>query len=65
MINPASLGATPSDSLIRGSAVTTIVPSSSSMKKHPATSSATLRRRRAAACGDEAGFASSDRMPDS
>ena len=45
MTSAVELGDTPSDALICGTAVTTIVPSSISMKKHAATSRATLRRR--------------------
>ena len=40
-----ALADTPSDALICGIAVTTIVPSRISMKKHAATRNATLRRR--------------------
>jgi uncharacterized peroxidase-related enzyme len=45
MTSAVELGGTPSDALICGTAVTTIVPSRISMKKHAATSKATLRRR--------------------
>ena len=45
MTSAVELGDTPSDALICGIAVTTIVPSRISMKKHAATRSATLRRR--------------------
>src|SRR6478736_1275595 len=45
MTSAVELGGTPSDALICGTAVTTIVPSRISMKKHAATRSATLRSR--------------------
>src|SRR6478672_2001063 len=45
MTSAVELGDTPSDALICGTAVTTIVPSRISMKKHAATRSATLRSR--------------------
>ena len=45
MTSAVELGVTPSDALIWGTAVTTIVPSRISMKKHAATRRATLRRR--------------------
>src|SRR5690348_13839694 len=46
MTSAVELGVTPSDALICGIAVTTIVPSRFSMKKHAATRSATLRSPR-------------------
>src|SRR3954452_4762506 len=45
MTSAVELADTPSDALICGTAVTTIVPSRISMKKHAATRRATLRRR--------------------
>ena len=45
MTSAVELGETPSDELICGIAVMTIVPSSFSMKKQAATRSATLRSR--------------------
>src|SRR4051812_29515106 len=45
MTSAVELAGTPSDALICGTAVTTIVPSRISMKKHAATRRATLRRR--------------------
>src|SRR6478609_3063779 len=45
MTSAVELGVTPSDALICGTAVTTIVASRISMKKHAATRSATLRSR--------------------